>query len=53
MTGLLQCHSDLNHNNIAQIATQTNCKEFHSAAFTQNTEFVNATEVSLLKEKIA
>ena len=40
-------------NNLAQIATQTNCKEFHSAAITQNTEFVNATEVSLLKEKLA
>jgi copper homeostasis protein len=40
-------------NNLAQIATQTNCKEFHSAAIIQNTEFVNATEVSLLKEKLA
>jgi copper homeostasis protein len=40
-------------NNLAQIVIQTNCKEFHSAALTQNIEFVNATEVSLLKEKIA
>jgi len=40
-------------NNIAQIATQTNCKEFHSAALTENTEVVNANEVSLLKEKIS
>jgi len=40
-------------NNIAQIATQTNCKEFHSAALTENAEVVNANEVSLLKEKIS
>jgi len=40
-------------NKIAQIATQTNCKEFHSAALTENTEVVNANEVSLLKEKIS
>ena len=40
-------------NNLAQIATQTNCQEFHSAALTENTEVVNATEVNFLKEKIS
>jgi copper homeostasis protein len=38
--------------NIALIANETQCKEFHSAALTDSTGMANETEIKQLKEKL-